>query len=389
MPQEYTSIADSTNGVGGDIHPSPLPPSHPSTSSRPDPATGGEGEGEEGGRERGSAPHLLHPTVHIDTVSMTRPLTREEGERLSRGDHLQSLRSVLDSAFGTPFGPCTWLDIGREHPTGRNGYHQAWAVEFDGDTCGFIAVGGNNDTCQLYLDHGGCLVAAEYRTWERIADRLNQKGWRLTRADVAADDYQGDHSVDLAVEVYQAGGFDGQRGVKPGCNQVGNWLDPDQRKGRTLYVGSRQSHKLIRVYEKGKQLGMAASPWTRWEVEFKRDTTHHVPLDILRDPVAYLVGAYPHGATAWASGCGMKGPAQRVELVARTVEATLDHLVIHARRSYGRLLHVLTGLGADVVELLTAGVPVEAPRRLKAACRGITPASNTGVISALTLHLAS
>lgn len=41
---------------------------------------------------------------------------------------------------------------------------------------------------------------------------------------------------------------------------------PDGR-GRTFYVGRRENGKLLRVYEKGKQLGAENSPWVRIELE--------------------------------------------------------------------------------------------------------------------------
>ena len=43
-------------------------------------------------------------------------------------------------------------------------------------------------------------------------------------------------------------------GNKPSCSQQGNWIEADG-SGRTFYVGKRKNGKLLRVYEKGKQLG--------------------------------------------------------------------------------------------------------------------------------------
>jgi phage replication initiation protein len=79
----------------------------------------------------------------------------------------------------------------------------------------------------------------------------------------------------------------------------GNWLFPDG-SGLSFYVGSRTSGKLLRVYEKGKQLGGAASElfpdWVRSELELHNEG-RVIPLGILINPGPYLAGAYP--ALAW------------------------------------------------------------------------------------------
>lgn len=72
----------------------------------------------------------------------------------------------------------------------------------------------------------------------------------------AVDDVEGVHTVDMSVELYLSGAF-GSGGRRPSCHQNGNWIDPDGT-GRTFYVGKRENGKLLRVYEKGMQLGI---PW--------------------------------------------------------------------------------------------------------------------------------
>lgn len=42
-------------------------------------------------------------------------------------------------------------------------------------------------------------------------------------------------------------------------------------KGQTLYVGSRKTGKMIRIYDKGAQQGLEAGLSYRWEVEYKDD----------------------------------------------------------------------------------------------------------------------
>ena len=50
----------------------------------------------------------------------------------------------------------------------------------------------------------------------------------------------------------------------------GDWKYLDRDKlGRTLQIGCRTSDKMLRAYEKGKQLGDKNSDWLRIEVELK------------------------------------------------------------------------------------------------------------------------
>ena len=64
--------------------------------------------------------------------------------------------------------------------------------------------------------------------------------------------------------------------------------EPSLRGGWSLWLGGR----LLRIYEKGKQLGDPLSPWVRWELELhNKDRT--IPLDVLIRPGHYLAGGYP------------------------------------------------------------------------------------------------
>ena len=57
--------------------------------------------------------------------------------------------------------------------------------------------------------------------------------------------------------------------------------------------------KMLRIYEKGKQLGDSESPWVRVEAEL-RNKSRVIPWDALTRPGSYLAGAYP--CLAYLSG---------------------------------------------------------------------------------------
>ena len=117
--------------------------------------------------------------------------------------------------------------------------------------------------------------------------------------------------------------------------------------GRTFEVGNRKNGKLIRIYEKGKQLGDPSSPWVRWEVEFHaKDRV--IPYDVLLHPGEYVAGAYP--CMSWVSG-----RALRIHTVKEQDRITYERSVQVASTAYGALFNVMLqreGSAERVVERL-------------------------------------
>lgn len=92
-----------------------------------------------------------------------------------------------------------------------------------------------------------------------------------------------------AKALHAAGGFNGSHGRLPKPKLLDDF---DTGDGKTFYVGQRKNDKLLRVYEKGKQLGDPNSPWVRWELELHNAAYVIHPVTILY-PGLYLAGAYP------------------------------------------------------------------------------------------------
>ncbi|NOU45170.1 MAG: hypothetical protein HOO87_16745 [Methyloglobulus sp.] len=145
-----------------------------------------------------------------------------------------------------------------------------------------VAWGGEkqNGTILFDINGTGC---ANVAGWEKLAEFLEPLSARLTRVDLAYDDYEG-KIIDY--EKFRQWYFDGQfntNGRPPEPSEIGH-LPP--HKGRTFYVGNRQSVKMVRGYEKGRQLKQPDSPWFRAEVEFKSGG-RVLPLDMLINPTKY------------------------------------------------------------------------------------------------------
>lgn len=239
------------------------------------------------------------------------------------------------------------LDDGKEHHVAR--------VDF----------GGNHHGARARLDLSGS-AAARVRSWHEV------QGWigtlfdaKLTRVDLAVDCLQGEYTVEDAAEWYKAGLFNaGGRMPRHSC--PGDWLSDEPKHGRTLEVGRRENGKMLRAYEKGRQLGDPASTWTRFEVEI-RNIDRDIPLDVLTRCDEYFVGAYKCLQTILDSA------AERIATHQKEGEITLEKLTHHARESYGTTVHVLRAhLTAD--EVLDAISRPGVPKRLeKASLAGFQP----------------
>lgn len=99
----------------------------------------------------------------------------------------------------------------------------------------------------------------------RFADftRKNFPDHQVSRADVAIDYNEKDSFKRLSKLLK-----DFAMGTRLKTAVAGDWIKGNQ--GRTLYLGGRTSSTYLRLYEKGKQLGMGANPdWTRCELEVK------------------------------------------------------------------------------------------------------------------------
>ena len=221
--------------------------------------------------------------------------------------------------------------------------------------------GGDHHRGRARLDLSGS-AASRVRSWYEV------HGWigtlfdpKLTRVDLAVDCLDGEYSVDDAAEWYKAGLFNaGGRMPRHSC--PGDWLSEQPKHGRTLEVGRRENGKMLRAYEKGRQLGDPDSKWTRFEVEI-RNIDRDLPLDILTRCDQYFVGAYKCLQTILAAA------AERIKTHQAEGQISLDKLTESARISYGTLIHVLrASLTAD--EVLSSIARPGVPRRLEKASLG-------------------
>jgi phage replication initiation protein len=185
------------------------------------------------------------------------------------------------------------------------------------------------------------------RTW--LEDQVVPK---ITRVDLAVDFLQGEYTVEHARD-WLASGLFNCGGRNPRHSTPGDWLSPQPVHGRTLEIGRRENGKMLRVYEKGRQLGDPDSPWTRFEVEI-RNNDRDIPLDVLSRPAEYFAGAYRALAPLVDAG------SERVATHQKEGELSSRVMAAHARSQYGQFVHVLRAslTAGEVLDVLSRpGVP--------------------------------
>lgn len=276
---------------------------------------------------------------HVDYLAFTIK-AQEAGEGAS-------LEMQLDHALWLIreiFGPIEVEDTGK----GFRGYLHCF--RFAGKA--IVAFGGDLNKQTIHFDIPGesCALIAN---WEKLADFLDDYPAKLTRCDLAHDDYEGETlSIDWARTQYAQGGFKPARGLSPKSRLVS---DEGHGTGSTYYVGSRESGKLLRIYEKGKELGDIFSHWVRFEVEW-RSVHRELSTDMLRDPSAYLAGSYPCAGF-------ISGRLQTIKTVAFKAAATIEKAVDHALKQAGGVIAALKELGHSTEEILNRiAKPVPSPR---------------------------
>ena len=266
-------------------------------------------------------------TIGIETLGSAffEPVTPENMDEVCL-----SAVSILDEHLEHIFGFSTTS----RNQSGRNFYKQSYVL---GRDMGLVCIGGQKNTILVMLSGKGCSFANE--GWEkRLYTFLTNiaKRAKLTRIDLAHDDFDGSHiSVDWADEqdndsIKGTGFQNGAR--KPNVEHKGNWKRPNGR-GRTLNIGSRESGMYVRVYEKGRAEGDPEDNWQRAEVEFKA-SDRILPFDMLLAPSEYFMGSYPCFAE-------LKNEIQpaKIEALKKNASITAKDALATIKHQYGKYIN--------------------------------------------------
>ncbi|KJF83149.1 replication initiation factor domain-containing protein [Photobacterium angustum] len=198
---------------------------------------------------------------------------------------------------------------------GFSGYPHSATIRVNGQQAGLCAWGAKNHGCYVSFSGVGCAALDMSAVHDAIAAIPNCK---ITRVDIAHDSFEGKYNVDDARDLAEQGAFvtkgrpssycyiesghltsmvkyqkEAWRGNEPKSESLTKRYGFTPDKGRSFYVGTRDAGKMLRVYEKGKQLKSTQNPdWVRWELEL-RAKDRVIPFDVLLSPANYLSASYP------------------------------------------------------------------------------------------------
>lgn len=250
------------------------------------------------------------------------------------------LKNALIDIFNIPvFG---W----KRAKSGWQGYENRIQL----DCYGLIAFGGisQKGTIHVELSGNGC---AQIEDWVLVHDWFETTDSRITRIDLAHDDFDGKVvNIAGAIDWFENGLFNSNG--RPPSRHLQD--DFDSGAGKTLYIGKRGNDKFARIYEKGRQLGDPDSTWCRAETEF-RARTKIIPNDTLLYPDDYLAGAYK--AFEYLSTDQSKFLS-----IEKSKEISLESATMQGKSAYGKLINLLCVLHNDDYEkviriLRRTGIP--------------------------------
>lgn len=254
---------------------------------------------------------------------------------------VHGLTQLLDHLF--PGAP---LSLASSTGRPRNFYPDHAPILFQdedgGQLAGFIAF--SDDACCVTLSGVGCSAV---RDFAESADRLEMVEARITRCDIAYDDFHGRTVQPAAIrDMWLAGAFNSN-----GRPPKGRFIDDHgSDKGCTAYVGTKGYMELC-AYDKGKQIGDTASQWTRLEGRFYAKH-RELPLSMLERPGAFLRGMYAVFNVLLAEVIEAAG--ERCESIKQTAIATAKTMTTWLHRQCGKALGMLRAAMPDETEFAQA-----------------------------------
>ncbi|MEW6706472.1 MAG: replication initiation factor domain-containing protein [Pseudomonadota bacterium] len=238
--------------------------------------------------ERSGLPKDL---TYLDCLDKrARDLVRET--RGADADDYSSAHKVAEAGARMLCEALGCFEVGVVETRGMDYYTARTAISFAGETVGFVLAGGksSNQASTVHVNlFGSALLHVSHAKLQRVRDWIElSNGW-ITRVDLALDLWT-DWSVQDARQAYLDGEFK-VRGKQPSQREHGSWT---LGHSRTFEVGSRDTGKLARMYEKGdEQFGHEANdPWVRLEVEF-RNNHRVIDTAVIARPADFFAGAYP------------------------------------------------------------------------------------------------
>ena len=163
--------------------------------------------------------------------------------------------------------------------SGRFGYRYCYELELGGLKHGLIQYGGDSVGTGVYVQVMGSHSG-------RVRDAVLSAGWsgHLLRADVALDFNGAKYFKEISTDLIELAKT---KNLK--TSTVGDWVQGVG--GRTLYVGSRSSTFMARLYEKYKQKGIDTGGEETIRLELEIKPYKHARLSAFTLTADQLVGS--------------------------------------------------------------------------------------------------
>ena len=235
-------------------------------------------------------------------------------------------------------GEVLGFDISPMRGKGFQGYKDSATLRFLGKDVGYVAIGGQRNTIHFQISGTGCKALFEHTTPFVIHHWLHKvfSITKLSRIDLAYDDYDNNFNCDYAEKAYVDGFFrTSNRGPSPEAEPKNKYkYDSNLNKvfsQEMFCIGSRTSVVYWRIYNKKLEQGIKQDDltWYRSEAELKK-----WDIDSLLNPAATFAGICPFAASIDLD----KGIKTKAMSKAKEVCLDVAARVRHVRRSAGKAL---------------------------------------------------
>lgn len=278
---------------------------------------------------------------------------------------------VIDSMLPA-FGTCADMITLRPAEKGRDGWDRRQEIMLTDIRLGAIDYGGDAQRGWVRVDLPGSGVEwiQDWSQVANLADRIDL--FEPQRVDIALTTFKGE-ITDLMIVAAHASGLFKTSGRPPAMRSV---TSSDSRAGITRYIGSRESDKFLRCYEKGFEMikdfpesnrnscthvnGNLVEQIYRVELELKA-VNKPIPVDVFERRDEYFAGAYPYLASL------LPGVAHLVidRLPDDRPRADLAAMLAHCSNAYGPLLFTAMEVyGGDAAKVMAMIIGKEHSRRL-------------------------
>jgi len=208
------------------------------------------------------------------------------------------------------------------------------------DFCGFIGIGGNQDTVHFQINGTGCKhVFSKLKAWELHGWLSNVIGVKqLARLDLAYDDYHGLFDCEYALKAAYEDCFrTAPRGISPTVNENHKYRFGENGtkhySQEMVTVGSRTSRIYWRIYNKALEQNLAQNGmvWYRTECELKK-----WDVDALLDPDGAFAAINKFSASISSAPAFNTKPKPEKRVACDVLTAAY-----WMRRQYGKILNSL------------------------------------------------